>query len=198
MKRLFITLALTLVTGICFAQVSDDHMKFMGISMGESYSSFVEKLQAKGFELFVDEESDAEEDDDIAILFGEFAGYNSMVYLPKTDLITGITIVPVCTDDDWSELEEGYFEFKTNYTKKYGKPSEEEETFNQALNSQDNAAKILALQSGNCSYVCGFSTDKGNIAVGLDYIDEVGCVLLIVYMDKINSDIQNERYLDDL
>lgn len=109
------------------------HMKFNGISMGETPTVFINKLKAKGFTP-ISQSGD--------VLTGNFCGQSNciIVVLTNKNVVTATNaLFPKMKT--WKDLENYYIYFKSLLTQKYGNPTKCEEKFQGY--SEDNYSKLL-------------------------------------------------------
>lgn len=130
-NRIFLMLLFIISTvDINYAQ----HMKFNGISMGETPTVFISKLKAKGFTP-ISQNSDN-------ILTGKFCGVEDCTIAFTTDrdaVLSTCVIFPGM--EKWKDLKNRYNCFKSISIQKYGNPTECEEEFQGY--SEDNHSKLL-------------------------------------------------------
>lgn len=129
-KRIFLMLLFIISTvNINYAQ----HMKFNGISMGETPTVFISKLKAKGFTP-ISQSGD--------VLTGDFCGYSNctIVVTIKRNTICGTTVI-FPQSEKWKDLKNRYNCFKSILIQKYGNPTKCEEKFQGY--SEDNYSKLL-------------------------------------------------------
>lgn len=108
------------------------HMKFNGISMGETPTVFINKLKAKGF-------TPSSYDN---ILTGKFCGVEdcTIAVTIKRNTICGTTVI-FPQSEKWKDLKNRYNCFKSILIQKYGNPTKCEEEFQGY--SEDNHSKLL-------------------------------------------------------
>lgn len=114
------------------------HMKFNGISMGETPTVFISKLKAKGFTPISQSGN---------VLTGEFCGWSNctIVILTNKDVVTS-TCVMFSKMETWKDLENRYNCFKSILIQKYGNPTKCEEEF-QGYSKDNHSKLLLNLQS---------------------------------------------------
>lgn len=127
-KRIFLMLLFIISTvNINYAQ----HMKFNGISMGETPTVFISKLKAKGF-------TPSSYDN---VLTGKFCNKDCIiVVLINKDVVTS-TYVTFPERETWKDLKNRYNCFKSILSQKYGNHVECTEEFQDY--SEDNHSKLL-------------------------------------------------------
>lgn len=114
------------------------HMKFNGISMGETPTVFISKLKVKGFTPISQSGN---------VLTGEFCGWSNctIVILTNKDVVTSICVM-FSKMETWKDLENRYNCFKSILIQKYGNPTKCEEEF-QDYSEDDFSKLLLNLQS---------------------------------------------------
>lgn len=110
------------------------HMKFNGISMGETPTVFINKLKAKGFTPKYQNSDN--------LLTGKFCDLEdcTIVVTIKRNTICGTTVI-FPQSEKWKYLKNRYNCFKSILIQKYGNPTECEEEFQGY--SEDNYSKLL-------------------------------------------------------
>lgn len=151
-KRIFLMLLFIISTvNINYAQ----HMKFNGISMGETPTVFINKLKAKGFtpsSLYNN------------VLTGIFCGRNNcnIVISSNKDIITAISII-FPGMEKWKDLEILYDNLKSLLIQKYRNPYKHMEEFQNSY--KDDFLKLYSIQLDECNYHSVFKTDNGFITL---------------------------------
>lgn len=115
------------------------HMKFNGISMGETSTVFINKLKAKGFTPKYQNSDNT--------LTGKFCGVEdcTIVVTIKRNTICGTTVI-FPQSEKWKYLGNRYNCFKAILSQKYGNPTKCEEEF-QDYSENDFSKLLLNLQS---------------------------------------------------
>ena len=106
MKHFLLTLLLTFVVGISYAQT--EHMKFKGIPMEGTLQTFTNKLKTKGF-------TPVGIQDGISLLKGEFAGYKDCTVgaiADKSGMICKVSVI-FPEMEKWGDLEHCYLNYKS-------------------------------------------------------------------------------------
>lgn len=132
-KRIFLMLLFIISTvDINYAQ----HMKFNGISMGETPTVFISKLKAKGF-------TPSSYDN---VLTGKFCNKDCIiVVLINKDVVTS-TYVTFPERETWKDLKNRYNCLKSISIQKYGNPTTCIEEF-QGYSKDNHSKLLLNLQS---------------------------------------------------
>ena len=114
------------------------HMKFNGISMGETPTVFISKLKAKGF-------TPISQSDDV--LIGTFCGQSNciIVVLTNKNVVTATNVL-FSKMKTWKDLKNRYNCFKSILIQKYGNPTKCEEKF-QGYSKDNHSKLLLNLQS---------------------------------------------------
>ena len=195
MRTLFLTFLAVIMAMSTFAQTSE-HMSFKGVPIDGTLNEYVAKMKQSGFQYLGAE-------DGTAILNGDFAGYKNchigVSTLKKIDLVHKLGVI-FPNQETWSRLSSNYSDLKQMLTEKYGKPNEEAELFDvkpYQLPLDDNM-KMNQVGIDNCKFFTVWKTDKGEIQLSIDHIGFTSCFVKVVYFDRINSAIINEKDKDDL
>lgn len=115
------------------------HMKFNGISMGETPTVFINKLKAKGFTPKYQNNDD--------ILMGDFCGVQDCIIVVTTDRNIVLSVCVMFPKKEmWKYLETEYNYFKSLLTQKYGNPYKCVEEF-QGYSKDNHSKLLLNLQS---------------------------------------------------
>ena len=173
-----------------------EHMSFKGVPIDGTLNEYVAKMKQSGFQYLGT-------DDGTALLNGDFAGYKNchvaVTTLKKIDLVHKIGVI-FPNQETWSRLSSNYSDLKQMLTEKYGNPIEEVELFDVKpfqLPLDDNM-KMNQVGIDNCKFFTVWKTDKGEIQLSIDHIGFTSCFVKVVYFDRINSAIINEKVKDDL
>lgn len=197
MKKILITLFLSLTVCITFAQTNADsskHLIFKGVPLDGTLDQYVSKMKQNGFKHI-------STTDGIAMLKGDFAGYKDcyvgVSILKQKDLVHKIGVL-FPEKDTWSTLSGNYFDLKQMLTEKYGKPSDVVEKFDGYSQPQDDDDKMYKVKFDNCKYYAIWETDKGEIQLSIDHKSVTSCFVKLAYFDKINSATVKKQAIDDL
>ena len=115
MKRIIASLFIIFNTLLLSAQ---SHMLFKGIPIDGPISSFVGKLEQKGYTM-------VKKYDDGYIMKGIFTGKDAYIYIlntPKTKTVWKVVASIVQDNPTWDSLKKTYLEYKQNFINKYGEP----------------------------------------------------------------------------
>ena len=154
------------VLWMSLAVMGQGHLKFKGVEIDGQLMEFVEKLKGEGF-VFLSEE------DGIALMEGDFAGYRdcqvAVMTVDETGLVNAVGVVfPHCKE--WSVIERNYDGLKKMLTKKYGEPKRVIEEF-QCNFIPDNRLKFIYLTSDQCTWASLFETEKGDIEIFMQMVN---------------------------
>lgn len=195
MRTLFLSFLAVIMAMSTFAQTSE-HMSFKGVPIDGTLNEYVAKMKQSGFQYLGAE-------DGTALLNGDFAGYKNchvaVTTLNKIDLVHKIGVI-FPNQETWSRLSSNYSDLKQMLTDKYGNPNEEVELFDVKpfqLPLDDNM-KMNQVGIDNCKFFTVWKTDKGEIQLSIDHSGFTSCFVKVVYFDRINSAIINEKVKDDL
>lgn len=182
MKRIVSLVVMLMCVLPSFAQT---HMKFKGIDIDGSFTSFISKLKATGGY------KDLRLDGELVGVEGSFAGYSNVTIMPvKTAKTSTVWKVAVFLDDSesWSTLKSQYRTLKENLSLKYGTPQSYE--FFSDPYYEGDGYEIQALRKEKCTWVSFFEAEEGTVYVEITSTGYKGCVH-IVYEDKANTAIKN-------
>lgn len=196
MKAILNFLVFTVIGIFSFAQPKSDsskHLMFKGIPIDGKLTEYVAKMKKVGFKHVKTENG-------IAYLNGDFASYKDCMIgvstLKQNDLVNKIAVL-FPGRDSWSSLSTNYFNLKDMLSEKYGKPSEEVETF-QSYTPDNDGSKMSHVKLGKCKYYVTYETEKGTIQLSIETADYSTCFVKLAYFDKINSDVLKKDALNDL
>ncbi|MBM3454464.1 MAG: hypothetical protein FJX80_04870 [Bacteroidetes bacterium] len=195
MRALFLLFLVVNISISTFAQTSE-HMSFKGVPIDGTLNEYVAKMKQNGFQYLGTENG-------TAMLKGDFAGYKNchvgVTTLNKMDLVHKIGLI-FPKQETWSRLFSNYSDLKQMLTEKYGNPNDELELFDVEsfqLPLDDNM-KMHEVRLDNCKFYTVWKTDKGEIQLSIDHNGFTSSFVEVVYFDKINSAIINEKAKDDL
>ncbi len=194
MKKIFFiaTVLLTMMlsaSDYAFAQTK--HIQFKGIPVDGTLTSFVEKLKTQGYKL-------ERIENEIAFLFGKFAGYsNCLIGVVSSKGTVWKVLVAFEDVDSWEVITKQYQEFKDSFQLKYNSKPESIESLEDLYSE------------GGMIYL-GFKEEK-NVWGSLFNVPG-GCVILeimpgvsygklglrITYQDEINTEIRKSATIDDI
>lgn len=194
MKKMMLSLVLTLLSLTLYAQTESPHLSFKGVPIDGTLSEYVQKMKQKGFDYMGTE-------DGIAILTGDFAAYKGCTIgvstLKQKDLVSKIIVFfPDC--DTWAPLSRNYFLLKEMLTEKYGEPANVIEKFQGYSEPKDDASRMTKVQIDQCKYITTFKTPKGEIQLSISHKGIMKCFVVLTYEDGINSDIIRAKAMEDL
>lgn len=197
MKKTLITLFVSLIACISFAQTNADsskHLTFKGVPLDGTLDQYVSKMKQAGFKHLGTENG-------IAMLKGEFAGYKDchvgVSTLKQKDLVHKIVVL-FPEKETWSTLSGNYFDLKQMLTEKYGAPSDVIEKFDSYSEPRDDGSKMYKVKFDQCKYYSSWETGKGEIRLSIDHESVTSCFIKLAYFDKINSATVKKQALDDL
>ena len=191
MKKLLISLFVILYTTIGQAQ---EHLTFKGVPIDGTLDTYVANMEKAGF-TFIGE------DDGIAMLQGDFAGYRNctigVVTLKSIDIVNRISVL-FDSHQDWNNIYVNYSSLKEMLTTKYGKYADCVEKFEGYSQPQDDNGKMHELIMDRCKFYTIWNTDKGNIGLEIIKGNLGGGMVRLSYWDKINTMSVQEKAMDDL
>lgn len=196
MKKLILLSALIFSIIVTFAQSNSEHLTFKGVPIDGTLKEYVVKMEKAGFSRGP---FDFRERDDIAVLYGDFAGFKGCTV--KVQTLKGVDIVstidvefPRCAG--WSSLERNYELLKSMLTQKYGEPKEIVEQFQGYSSPKTNSDKLARLRNDECTWFTTYETSKGRIQLSLR--SDIYDFVLLKYYDKINTDTVRAQAMNDL
>lgn len=186
MKKILITLCIIMLS---FAMRAQEHMTFMGIPIDGKISTFVQKLEDKGFTYIEPTEIGC-------TLYGDFAGESDCiigVYGSPTSNTVWKVSVGFPSKPSWISVKIQYLKLKEIYTEKYGKPIQTNEVF--ALPYRDGTGdELFAIKSGKGYYMSFFKTDVGKILIQINAGAKYGSgYIMISYEDGINVGVMEKE-----
>ena len=191
MKKLLISLFVILYTTIGQAQ---EHLTFKGVPIDGTLDTYVANMKKAGF-TFIGE------DDGIAMLQGDFAGYRNctigVVTLKSIDIVNRISVL-FDSHQDWNNIYVNYSSLKEMLTTKYGKYADCVEKFEGYSQPRDDNGKMHELTMDRCKFYTIWKTDKGNIELEIIKGNLGGGMVRLSYWDKINTMSVQEKAMDDL
>ena len=194
MKKLICLLAVLMLTTVSYAQDVQNHLKFKGVPIDGTLNEYVSKMKQKGFRYQGTE-------DGTALLEGDFAGYKKCVIgvstLKQKDLVSKIAVIfPSC--DTWGTLGNNYFSLKEMLTEKYGNPKEVVEEWQSYSQPDNDNEKMYNVKFDKCKYYTIFETTDGDIQLSISHNGVLSCFVVLVYFDRINSNVIRNEAMDDL
>mgnify|MGYP006314605043 FL=1 len=171
-----------------------EHLNFKGVPIDGTLAEYVYKMKLNGFRILKSE-------DGIAMLTGDFAGYKECIIavatLKQKDLVYKIAVI-FPNRETWSTLSGNYFDLKKMLIEKYGRPSEETETFDSFTQPHDDGRRMYEVKFDNCKYSSIWNIDKGEIQLSIDHDNMINCFVTLIYFDRINNAIIKEKAKADL
>ena len=172
------------------AQTENSHLLFKGIPIDGEISSFVAKLQQKGYVV-----TDRSTPDKI-MLTGKFSGKNVSVKVEAAQTSHTAYCVhvffPVC--EKWVDLELFYKNLTSSYINKYGEPLDSKHEFLPPYDDPSSTLQMMAVEEGKCNYLSTFRAEHGIIMVE---ILNLKCVRA-VYIDAMNFQLYEKEQQDDI
>ena len=190
MKQL--VLVLMLFIGMTVA-AQTDHLKFKGVPIDGTLSSFVNKLKQKGFTV---QQSDKE----TVLLNGDFAavkGCTVVVSEHESGVVNRVAVM-FPSQDTWAMLYNDYSNLKDMLTQKYGKPAVVEEEFQSRSYELDDNTKMYEVLMDRCRYICDWTPENGTIELRIQNVSLFGAMVVLVYIDADNEAKVRAKAIDDL
>ena len=197
MKKFILTLVSTTFASIAMiAQPTSEHLTFKGVPIDGTLAQYVTNMIDVGFEYLGEQHN-------IALLKGQFAGFNDCIIrvseLKLTNIVGSVDVIFPKYDDSHS-LTGDYEKFKSMLIEKYGEPADAKEKqltlifSNSTVNSIDS---FYQKKLNKYTWYTTFKTPKGEIVLSIQN-DEGQSYLVLRYFDKINSDIARSAAMEDL
>jgi hypothetical protein len=183
MKKFLLTICTLLILALAQAQ---EHMTFKDIPMDCDITTFISKLESKGYKTEIVR-------DNAVLLTGNFAGKDdcSIIVLCTTNSkLVHRVVVDFPERTTWSALKSEYNTFKESYTKKYGDPQSFEYFSNPYY--EGDGYELQALRLEKCTYKSYYKTPLGYIMLEI-YKDKY---VKVTYEDAINVKIKNDEKED--
>ncbi len=184
----------------CDSVPVQQHMKFMGIPIDGTLTSFTKELEKKGLKHI--ESLDSEE---IKFCVGDFAGYDDcyiqvIAISPENSRVVAVGVT-FPFSEQWSDLASKYNNLKRRLTSKYGEPATCVERFQASTQPDDDFMKMLYVKQDRCEYESNFVTEEGYIVLNIVHTNKGGYNLSYVsllYVDWINRENMEQDVMDDL
>ena len=177
-KRILFATLLCMATCLTAnAQDETNHLEFKGIPIDGNMSSFLSKMNEKGFKTVTIQEEGT-------ILSGQFAGENVdiIVYAsPKSKTVYMVTVVfPEKTS--WYSLKSNFKNLENSLQGKYGHPTIQRKEFDNPYYEGDGY-EMSAVRMDKCSWFSRFSVERGSI----DIMITKGKRVALYYSDQLNE-----------
>lgn len=192
MRKLLSILLLAALTLSATAQT--EHLKFKGIPMEGTVSSYADKLIQSGMTYVADYNNmymlkgKFAMHDDCDIMIGPFDG---------SDNVTKIMVV-YSKLNRWQPLIDDYSSLKTMLTNKYGEPVTQQESFQGYSEPQTDDMRMMALLNDRCNYLLEYSVPLGIIQLMIVHFDAINGAVVINYIDNANLKQNIMDAYDDL
>jgi hypothetical protein len=189
MKRILLTLALSLIVVGAFAQ---EHLSFKGIPIEGSMTSFCQKLQTKGF-------TKIGSNNNITMFVGDFTGRQTSVGVASTDDGKNVHSVVVIFDssNEWNTLVSTYDYYKDLYIRKYGEPSASKE--NNPSRGDSNTSLMYELLQGRVTWGSVWDVTGGMIELSITKANDYSNGMVVIkYRDAQNVEAKIQNDLNDI
>ena len=180
-----------------FAAVhAQEHLTFKGVPIDGTLGAFVAEMECAGF-TYVDEKND------VVLMHGDFAGFKncdiSVSTLKSVDIVNSVSVT-FDMHDRWSDLYNNYSTLKGMLVKKYGRYKVCVERFNSSYSPTSDGSRMTLLFLDKCKYYVIWETVNGTIKLDLVKGSSVtsGGKVRLQYWDKKNTEVVNEKALEDL
>lgn len=182
MKRMILQAICLFICLSSFAQTDSSHLCFDGIPIDGTLSSFVSRMQEKGYRQTQKKKLSGQ---DTAMMRGRFASIKGSFIIGSVqgeeDLV--YQVIAMFAGKDWSDLLSRYRRLKDELFHVYGAPVKCIEGLHPNSLSNDNVSGMQHNAGGKYIYIALFETPQGSVF--LRVIRECGCVVA-VYNDDIN------------
>ena len=196
MRKLFLAIVLMFSLAV-HAQYNGNHIKFLGIPLGQQLHMFVFHLKQKGFkdDKFLNSLW-AGTGDNIYSMNGLFMGVNNQsisIHYTSSKIVNEVSVM--YDHKSWNSAYKQYWKIKSMLTQKYGKPNKSVEKFSNPI-PKDDRGKIKAIQTEKGKYTSTYNVDSGIIEIKIDcYNNTNESNVVLSYED---SSIKERKPIDDL
>lgn len=175
-----------------FQMVAQEHLFFKGVPIDGDITSFVEKLNSKGFKSL-------KQNDEGFFLEGLFSGHNCILVVESSLISHTVYSVYVMHDvkEDWMTLKNDYALLKKGLTLKYGDPILEKEEFRSPYKEGDGRA-YMAFKGGYADWYCRFDAKVGKIDLYIREQSYDKLNVIIQYEDSLNANKAVQELTSDL
>lgn len=191
-KILFATLFCVATCLTANAQESTSHLEFKGIPIDGSMTSFLNKMNEKGFKTVTIQEGGS-------VMSGQFAGedVDIAVYAsPKSKTVYMVAVV-FPEKKAWYSLKSNFKNLENNLQGKYGYPTIQRKEFDSPYYEGDGY-EMSAVRLDKCNWFSRFSVEHGSI----DIIITSGKRVALYYSDQLNEtkkkDEESSNVYEDL
>lgn len=183
-KKCILSLILLVISDFAFSQ--EQHLKFEGISLGGTLSSFRDSLISKGYKTKYDK-------NDAVWLVGKYNDQDAIIAAlgtPKSKKIWKVAVMfkPIST---WDSLKVEFNEYKSNCDLKYGQPIESHEEFSSPFEEGDGK-ELVAISNNKCNYCSRYKIGNGTLALEFSPLRGIQ----LSFEDLINSSIKQAEEVD--
>ncbi|MDD4608941.1 MAG: hypothetical protein PHY71_02155 [Bacteroidaceae bacterium] len=188
-KKVFSLICCVMLSLTTMAQ---EHLKFKGIPITGSMSSFCQQLKDKGF-------TQTGTEDNVKAFVGNFTGRKANVAVGATDDGKSVYSVVALFDasKEWNTLVNTYEYYKEIYTRKYGQPTNSVEK--NARSEDGNTSSMLELNSGKVTYGSIWSTTGGTIEISIQKASMLfEGIVVINYRDSKNTENKIQKDMEDI
>lgn len=185
MKRLAFVFAWVMCTLLAVGQ---DHMMFRHMPIDGPLKTGMKQVRKMGFSGI--------KIDNVGMLMGTFNGEEVMLTLMATPKTKTLFCVAVMYDgyNTWEEALSKLEKITAPIREKYGEPTEIVNEWEEPYSIDNNPMQALKEDKGDYAFV--FSTDQGEITVGIAY-DEGKLGIIEAYVDQKNYDLFEKEGGDD-
>ncbi|MFI3331633.1 MAG: hypothetical protein R3Y38_07490, partial [Rikenellaceae bacterium] len=162
---------------------AQEHMEFKGIPISGHIDSFVAKLESSGFK-----KKTVNLNDNACVLTGQFVGKACEVFVicsPKTKQVWKVAVF-LPKSSGWHSIKGDYNSFKTQFTTKYGNPTNSFEFFSKPYYEGDGY-EMTAIKVDKCNYMSFWTMAQGTISVAIGTTASI----IFAYEDEINRKLKS-------
>lgn len=194
MKKIILSLLVALLALPVFSQ---EHLKFKGVPIDGTLSSFVSALKAKGLSI-----SSLDSKYESTIMEGDFAGLDNCQFMivSSKDKTPGKVIVLGPSIKSWYNLKGRYNDLKESLQAKYTNAEVKSYEFFKDPYEEGDGYELQAISLDKCIYTTFFVLPEGSITVELAGSTSTSCYVKLTYEDTINFGKivkENEKSISD-
>lgn len=189
MKRILLFVVSVFFVYITFAQ---EHMTFKGHSMGCTVGEMVKNLITDGYTV----KDNAIEG---AALVGAFFGSEATIYLypNKIGNLSKAAVAYDMTMYQWRQIKVHLENLEGGLTKKYGEPSSSSKEYD-SLYDDGSGRELNGFRRGVNQYSVLWELEKGNILLLFSATNNTPPIVILSYINGINSSVDDQQAYDDL
>lgn len=191
MKQLHIAAIIATLFLSISSLAQESHLQFKGIPIDGNYVDFAQKLIQKGFK--------QEEVTDYGIVLrGTFMATPEVmvtVHPEPVSKVVSYVVASIDAGDNWTSIEQKYYQIVDTYKQKYGEPKSHTEEFTTIV--EDDYDRLKAIRDNKCVYKSEWFVNNGGIGIALFYYQYTYYVIC-GYMDEQNMMALKQSIIDDI